>query len=369
MSETTKAIRGTHLIFVTKDNTLIIKKTEEPKLELDSLTPNFTAVQNSNCNIKELINEIESTENSKNYEIKKTNINLLLCKKLSIIARKPLMIKGILTDDGYTIFEEFEYAQNINELNNLEPYKKFTQNNEVDKNTYLYRYISVNRLLDIIKNKKIIFPHTDKMSDKLELMTLKDIEVIQDNLEKNKEYKLKDAHNPSTNDKTDYQTYLSCWYLGEQNYENMQMWQNYATKDGVLIKIKFEDLNDILCKGINSFYKKNQDKEFTSYQGFVLYHNLRNKDEDKHKAAEEIQNIIGFNKDIAYKDENEYRFLIREKSDNKRDIITLDFDPNKIEEIITHPAMEDRKYEGLKAKLQTDFSKKLKQSFYTGFVG
>jgi hypothetical protein len=207
----------------------------------------------------------------------------------------------------------------MNELK-IEPYY-----NQPNENSFLYRYLTIDKLLDLLLSERISLVRLNLFNDKLEGSSLKHLL-----LNHFSELAKKDMQNqggtfgivsltvnPTERNKQSRQrevfqdtNYASCWYIN--NYESVAMWQLYSKSDSVAIKIPYEVLNKELLNGnfeINSKYEK---LKF----GAISYHrfkNIENVEQTKIKT-----DTPGFIKDSSFEHEREFRIMVENKGSEKK---------------------------------------------------
>jgi hypothetical protein len=247
--------------------------------------------------------------------------------------------------------------------------------NSLDK-TYLWRYISLSKLLDLMNNKFVYFTRFDDFEDGLEGITGRSVTLkafvsgepltVENtrHLEKDNQSKLLNYYENSrleyldNLEKTQQTQFASCWYLGDR--ESIAMWKIYSQREGVAIKFKARELTDTIIAGAKSH--TNTDFE-VMYYGPVEYKNIWPFD-----AGEVFHNEFnGLKKDKSYLHENEFRFVSVVKSIHKgkhRDFRLFIGPLESYElEIITNPFMKEWEYQNLKTLLSKyNLSDKLRPS-------
>lgn len=213
--------------------------------------------------------------------------------------------------------------------------------NQPNKNSFLYRYLTIDKLLDIILSERFSLVRLNLFEDKLEGTTLEHL-LLNHRSELNKKIMQNQGGtfssislivNPTNRNKFSRQresfqdtNYASCWYIN--NYESVAMWQLYSKPDSVAIKIPYETLHNELMEGnfeINTEYEK---LKF----GSISYHRFKNIDSiENNRIHSDIQ---GFIKDSSFEHEQEFRIMIENKDSNKKYLekrgMLLDEDVEKI---------------------------------------
>jgi len=197
--------------------------------------------------------------------------------------------------------------------------------NQPNKNSFLYRYLTIDKLLDIILSERFSLVRLNLFEDKLEGTTLEHL-LLNHSSELAKKFMQDQGGtfssislivNPTNRNKFSRQrelfqdtNYASCWYIN--NYESVAMWQLYSKSDSVAIKIPYETLHKELMEGnyeINSKYEK---LKF----GAISYHRFKNIDSiDKNRIHSDTQ---GFIKDSSFEHEQEFRIMIENKAPNNK---------------------------------------------------
>ncbi|GEM_PF-6071378 len=191
---------------------------------------------------------------------------------------------------------------------------------------FVYRFIPVHRLLEIIESNEISFIRHVMWEDPLEGYFVKQyIELVNNGL-----------HPPlrpmKYSDYTDLRFFLCCTKNQEKDYQ----WRYYTpNKDGVRIKLSKLDL-------LNNA-KKNYDIDVKP----VKYENLREFDNALNrfrKAPSQAVNNLLFYKRAEFIDEREIRFLIQTGHDSN--VLPVKIDSCKvIQELLFDPRMSSRSFE------------------------
>lgn len=223
----------------------------------------------------------------------------------------------------------------MNELK-IEPYY-----NQPKEDSFLYRYLTIDKLLDLLLSERISLVRLNMFNDKLEGSSLKHLLLnhISELTKKSMQSlggtfgSISLTVNPTERNKHSRQrevfqatNYASCWYIN--NYESVAMWQLYSKSDSVAIKIPYKVLNNELLNGnfeINSKYDK---LKF----GAISYHRFKNIENlEEAKIRTDAQ---GFIKDSSFEHEREFRIMIENKDSEKKYLenrgILLDEDVVKI---------------------------------------
>lgn len=250
----------------------------------------------------------------------------------------------------------------------------------------LQRYMSYSAFINLLYTNQIAFTSLDLASDKLERLNLDGIKLVQRMDGKRKSVMLLRQSSKNTAKETVVKNFISCWHVNFNGLavENMQMWKNYAGMDGIMIEVDYSNLNIMFMDGIaKHLVTRNnigRDSRFiNSWKGLVLYKNLQ---VEEVVESDMTSKVVGFYKDMAYHNESEFRFLIREYvTHNTKEVFNLDFNINIIKSIKTGPSMAKWQYDSLKIILSKfnlkekdaegkplTLASKLEKSFYTGLA-
>ncbi|WP_166383107.1 MULTISPECIES: DUF2971 domain-containing protein [unclassified Polaribacter] len=223
----------------------------------------------------------------------------------------------------------------MNELK-IEPYY-----NQPNENSFLYRYLTIDKLLDLLLSERISLVRLNLFDDKLEGSSLKHLrlnhfsELAKKDMQKQGGTfaSISLTVNPTERNKRSRHrelfqdtNYASCWYI--DNYESVAMWQLYSKPDSVAIKIPYKVLNKELLEGnfeINGKYEK---LKF----GAISYHRFKNiANVEKNNIETDIQ---GFIKDSSFDHEREFRIMVENKDSEKKYLenrgVLLDEDVDKL---------------------------------------
>lgn len=141
------------------------------------------------------------------------------------------------------------------------------------------------------------------------------------------------------------------------------MWDTYSNKDSVALKFKPSDL----CKSIIECCKNTDFEDFnTMIHGMVEYYKISPFDPNDDSLRNCGHRFKGFLKDLSYKHEEEFRFLLIQNDNDK----TYDFFELSLKNlkkldfcIVTHPYMEPWKHNNIYNVLKTKgLEHKLKKS-------
>jgi hypothetical protein len=239
----------------------------------------------------------------------------------------------------------------------------FTLNDYNDR--FLWRYIDLPKLLDLLNNKRLYFSRFDHFEDGLEGITGKGITLkaftqaaplTTENVNKNLDEETQE--NLITQDKSMRERYLdylvksqqtqfaSCWFLG--NRESLAMWKIYSKKEGVAVKFNAKELIENVVASAES-YTNTDFSRF--YLGAVTYKNIW--PFDPHEKFD--QKFNGLKKDNSYSHENEFRFVTVVPTDKKglysKFILPIAELSALNVKVIANPFMESYEIENLKVLL------------------
>lgn len=231
---------------------------------------------------------------------------------------------------------------------------------------YLWKYLDLFKLIDLITTGEIYFQRFDKFEDGLEGLTGKAVSLMavtqgaplnKENINKafspeDQERIILDDHNRREElkrsiDQSQKTQFASCWFLDDR--ESLSMWKIYSKSDGIALKFKAKELTETIIASAEIY--TNSDFHVL-YYGKVDYKNIW--PFDPHERFDGKFN--GLKKDRSYSSENEFRFVsviplekIEKHNFFRLPIGTLsEFDI----EIITNPFMDSWKIQGLKKLLE-----------------
>ncbi len=244
----------------------------------------------------------------------------------------------------------------------------FPDNYSLDKlnNQFLWRYIGLHKLIDIIVNKHLYFTRLDHFEDGLEGITGEGTQlkffsqgepVTYVNI--NSDFDEQTKAELIEQNKIDRQNYddslarsqqaqfANCWFLG--NKESIAMWKLYSQKDGVAIKFNARQLTDTIIATAESY--TNTDFSYLLY-GPVKYKNIW--PFDLHETFNDKFNAL--KKDKSYAHENEFRFIVVVPDDKRgvhqNFVLPIGELASYDLEIVTNPYMAKWEIENLKKLLE-----------------
>ena len=191
------------------------------------------------------------------------------------------------------------------------------------RGVFLWRYFDLHKFYSFLRNREIRFTKMDEFEDPMEGVPLRalityaeerDLELIKDDklsdliLDNAKFRKLSVAMQGriKTIKNIQQSSFVSCWFLGKR--ESMAMWNLYSNADGVAVKISASSLFKHFKEVAPSIFELN----VTSfYGGKVDYQDFKTIDAEDDSATVPK---VALRKDISYKHEEEFRFVIRTKN-------------------------------------------------------
>lgn len=222
----------------------------------------------------------------------------------------------------------------------------------LSEDNYLWGYFDFHKFLSLVIEESIFFSRMDKMEDVNEGISLNQLllkygaEVERLQAKTNKENS-KRTEMPLNIRQQKY--FISCWLIHHR--ESVAMWNAYSDENGIALKFKSSDLINAISKNTNSTNENSKMK--TLYHGRIAYKDFFNPN-DRLNLKDEVP-IIGFQKDLSFEHEKEYRFLIKQDTHNFKDE-DIPFIKMKIEQfkklkfdLIFHPKMEPWKKENIKS--------------------
>ncbi len=210
------------------------------------------------------------------------------------------------------------------------------------KAKYVYRYLSLEKLIDFLESASLYFARLDRFEDNLEgilpkdvlslIVRIEEIPAVEDrnpDIPKEKwddiEHERVEALRLVQNelDRIQKKRYASCWFLGEN--ESLGMWDLYAPS-GFLIRFEIKTLQNLIKSKIND-QKTNFIQTDLVAVGKVSYEDY---DQIFIEQFGEDEELPGFRKHVAFKHEEEYRIIIHtEQTDN----IHIDYELGDIEKL------------------------------------
>ena len=225
----------------------------------------------------------------------------------------------------------------------------------ISNSATLWRYFDLQKFLSFVLSESILFNRMDKMEDANEGISIDQL-IMRYGSDVEKKLAKKEKATDSRKElhlKVRQQKYfLSCWLIHHR--ESVAMWNSYSDADGIAIKINAGELIESIKQ--NSGGSEHCDKMKSLYFGKVVYKDFF-LPKDRKQFKEEIE-IIGFQKDVCFDYENEFRFLFKQdlhkhKSQDIQHINLKLSNFKKINfELVFHPKMENWKKENIVKILQ-----------------
>lgn len=189
------------------------------------------------------------------------------------------------------------------------------------KEKYVYRYLTIEKLVDFLETNSIYLARLDKFEDNLESIEPYDINKLK---VKSEMLSKPDDANPEISDsqwdeiirnnilalrelqkslgQKQKQRFVSCWILND--VESFAMWDIYG-KSGFILRFEQEYFQNLIRNSIK--LQKDQTKKIDLLiAGTVQYQNY---DKMLFKEKESLIKISAFRKHIAFKHEAEYRIV------------------------------------------------------------
>ncbi|CAM1341807.1 DUF2971 domain-containing protein [Tenacibaculum amylolyticum] len=222
------------------------------------------------------------------------------------------------------------------------------------KSKYLYRYVSIEKLISFLNTGSLYFARMDSFEDNLEGIIPYDIVELFANYddlpsleERNPEISKeiwKDIENHRAGKLTKLQEsllnrqkerFVSCWFLSDA--ESIAMWDLYAT-DGFLIRFDRQYLQNLVKLRKDLQEKIPQDSNDLLVAGRVRYQNFN----EVHLDEEgKLIRYSGFRKHVAFKHEAEYRFILHKKKNDSNGIFYSLGDINELKfDLFANPRMK-----------------------------
>lgn len=184
------------------------------------------------------------------------------------------------------------------------------------ENEFLYRYVTIDKLMDFLMNARVTLSQLRNVGDRLEGTTVRHLLL---NLASQSDEDFLNTktggmftvqvsankRNELWKQRDDFQrlSYASCWYV--DNHESVAMWQLYSRRDSVAIRIPFKALDEQLSGG--HFEPSLNHIECLKY-GKVQYAKFNNIDELR--SLPDAADLQGFLKDRGYQHEKEFRLVV-----------------------------------------------------------
>lgn len=184
----------------------------------------------------------------------------------------------------------------------------------------LYRYVTIDKLIDFLLNGRITFTRLSLFEDRLEGVTPQHLLL---NLASNRIAEEMKAPwlgelaqlvtlniNPTRRNSLRLQreqfqqnNYANCWYIDK--HESVAMWQLYSRRDSVAIRIPFKEMSSRLDMGNFSLTGYRHEKLRYGNLSYIRYNDI-----DQLQEYVLDQTLQGFIKDQSYSHEQEFRVML-----------------------------------------------------------
>ncbi len=220
---------------------------------------------------------------------------------------------------------------------------EFINDNDISNDTFLWRYMDLNKFLSFIINKSLYLTRLDKFEDKREGINIHHLLFLHRKNKMNDHPFFAKFSNYLTIDNFPAQTnnfeneiksvqrftFANCWVLGNQNKESVAMWNLYSKPNSIAIKVKYSNFKDFFSKEklINHGHLKQiicSPVEYGDFQDEFWVNN-------QFKSQRSIFPV--FMKDISFSHEKEFRIVLHE--------IEREIPPLKYKENITNRRIEE----------------------------
>lgn len=222
-----------------------------------------------------------------------------------------------------------------------------------DNDQYLFKYFDLHKLIYFLNTEKLFFSPLSYFDDPLEGISQKVLYERHNNDERSEDTHQnkvlqdddKKQHYRNYLEKVQSKLFASCWFLGVR--ESLAMWETYSNNDSVALRFKPNDL----CHTMITRFSNVVEKDFAVMShGKVEYFKLSPFDANDESLKNSQHKFSGFIKDLSYKHEEEFRFLLIQENVEKQ-YEFYEFSPGPLAElqfdIITHPYMESWKFNNI----------------------
>lgn len=128
-------------------------------------------------------------------------------------------------------------------------------------------------------------------------------------------------------------TFSSCWF--EQTFESYAMWRLYSDKKGAIVQCRKDEL-------INALQNTIDNSKFNYSHCEVKYKSFIDRIENMSiEMANDDKSDYAYHKEMSFKHEEEYRFVIKFNNMNQSKVLEFNIDADLEFNIITHYKMED----------------------------
>lgn len=182
---------------------------------------------------------------------------------------------------------------------------------ESTSENYLWRFMDLHKLISFLTTQKIYFSRFDQFEDVNEGISKK--QLFKQYKEHDSDYQSQVHNNRELEiEERQKRLFASCWFYGKR--ESVAMWNLYAQNDGIALRVKANSFIDSLTP--ENIQIEDPESVNTLYHGPVFYKDFLNF-QDIEDFKDETR-VIGFQKDLSFEHEKEYRIMIRQryKEDN-----------------------------------------------------
>jgi hypothetical protein len=232
------------------------------------------------------------------------------------------------------------------------------------RRNFLWRYLDMHKFINLITHKEILFARMDQFEDPLEGVPLYalisfaeeqesrntyDLRLGDVIMDKNKKVSPELRRRINSINGIQNSTYVSCWF--QSTRESMAMWNLYSNPDGIAIRINTHTLINEIREASEKMHTNGIS---AMYCGKVRYQDFKRIDLEEGNEEMKVPKVA-LRKDKSYEHENEFRFVIRTKSN----LEVKPFIPVKLDKlyetritIICHPLMDKWKKENIEYLLE-----------------
>jgi hypothetical protein len=213
---------------------------------------------------------------------------------------------------------------------------------------FLWKYLDLHRLIYFLSQQSLFFTRLDVFKDPYEgvkTTTLRKVYTFKDSPDE-KVRKLLPLATKSETVASQRKQFVNSWFYGER--ESMAMWNLYSNPDSVALKIDFDSFYESLVTYFKKTVRTHENK-ISVIGDRISYFKLNPFD----KRQKIKLRYSGFQKDISFEHEKEYRFLIYANPVYAlRNDLTFKVSLQNFKRlpfvIITHPEMADWKLNNIK---------------------
>lgn len=210
----------------------------------------------------------------------------------------------------------------------------------------LYRYVTIDKLLDFLFSGRIPLVRLTEFNDRLEGVDIQHLlwnytgdklsedfsELVGGTFKYITTNFFPTKRNNYSRQREIFQrsNFASCWYVS--NHESVAMWQLYSNPDSVAIRVPYKNISD----EIKNYNFKLPHNQFVRLRyGCIDYHRFNNLDELSKIVLQ--GNSQGFTKDESFRHENEFRIMLESKVTEEKKVerkpMILDEQVKKLNEL------------------------------------